>query len=87
MQNGRLRGSFKAEHLNKCVMSHGPFGQQLQVLWLCDDHERIVDDWNAKNLTDLEAVQRGIETSRLWWRLTATNSAGLMLPTFPKVHH
>ena len=59
MQNGRLRGSFKAEHLNKCVMSHGPFGQQLQVLWLCDDHERIINKWNTKNLTDLEAVQRG----------------------------
>ena len=78
MQNGKVRGSSKTERLNKCtIRRNGPFGQQFQVQWLCDAHKRIVDDWNGKKLADHEAVQRGIETSRRWWRSIATNSAGL----------
>ena len=66
-QNGAVLGDSKEGSLNQCVFQQdGPFGQQGRVLWLCDDHQYIVERWEEGKLSDMLAVQRGIDVTRRW---------------------
>ena len=45
----------------ECASVHdrdGPFGRSGTVMWLCEDHAKLLEDWNDRKLTEKEARER-----------------------------
>ena len=55
----------------------GPFGRQARVLWLCQDHRDIVDQWQEHKLSNIAAVDSGMEVTRRWVQHVMSDQPGL----------
>ena len=56
---GRGAGTLK----QRSVAHDGPFGKAGTSLWLCGEHEELLDRWNASPVKTKDLVSRAIEIS------------------------
>jgi hypothetical protein len=47
----------------ECVSVHdrdGPFGSSGTVMWLCEHHKKMVQDWNDRKITERQAREQAM---------------------------
>ena len=43
------------------------YGPPSSVLWLCEDHKKVLEQWEADKNTS-QAIERGIEITKEAWK-------------------